>query len=327
MKKIALFVLIMLLMSSCYKDVYNERLGYHQKFSILGWLAVIIISLLVYSIIHTIVSAYLYKRKQKKDRLIDAIIERETITAETTTSKFGGNLGVCGILSGIMFAILFLNYWYIGAIWAITFLTISLIIDSAVVKIASKLKEAQRIEEEKKANMELRTLQNRFENQTKLLIDKYGAISKKIDLKNYDYNTGGSYDINNFIFIFEEAKRIYLVGCDLSFSDILACSYFDDQKIIKGKIIYKTKTDTKNMAKRAVVGGALLGSTGVILGGTTSQKTSVGIQEEDQITHNYTITVNVNDIINPIIRIPTGQHGALTNEIVALLNVVIARKG
>lgn len=327
MKKIALFVLIMLLMSSCYKDVYNERLGYHQEFSILGWLAVIIISLLVYSIIHAIVSAYLYKRKQKKDRLIDAIIEREAITAETTTSKFGGNLGVCGILSGIMFAILFLNYWYIGAIWAIAFLTISIIIDSPVVKIASKLKEAQRIEEEKRANMELRTMQDRFENQTKLLIDKYGAISKKIELTNHDNNTGGSYDMNNFIFIFEGAKRIYLVGHDLSFSDILGCSYFDDQKIIKGKITYKTKTDTKNMAKRAVVGGALLGGSGVILGGATSQKTSVGIQEDDQITHNYTITVNVNDIINPIIRIPTGQHGALTNEIVALLNVVIARKG
>ena len=46
----------------------------------------------------------------------------------------------------------------------------------------------------------------------------------------------------------------------------------------------------------------------------------------DRTIHDYTVIINVNSISNPVIRVHTGERGKLTNEIVGLMNVIIARK-
>lgn len=149
------------------------------------------------------------------------------------------------------------------------------------------------------------------------LVDKYGQIDKEIILSENNKNS--------VILAFSKVSRIWITGNDLSMSSILNCTLSDNSKTIKGKATIQSKTNTGNMAKRAVVGGVLLGGAGALAGGVTAKKEGTIIQEDDKIIHDYTILVNIDSLSNPIVRLQCGANGALANDIIGLLNVVINR--
>lgn len=217
-------------------------------------------------------------------------------------------------------AICFIVGWNtLGGILVVLF--VGLIIFAAIsLNQASKRRELQQ-EKAKERKVELAKQKEidrkEYEKWKFELVEKYGQIDKEITLSEDNKD--------NVIFVFSKVSRIWLVGNDLPMSSILNCTLSDESKIIKGKSTIQTKTNTGNMAKRAVVGGVLLGSAGALAGGVTAKKDGTIIQEDDKIIHDYTVLVNIDSLSTPIIRLQCGANGALANDIVGLLNVIINR--
>lgn len=157
-----------------------------------------------------------------------------------------------------------------------------------------------------------------YNSEKEKLIEKYGEPDKTIVVEELN--------LSKEIIAFGKVNRIWLLGKDLPMGDIISCTFNDNQRIEKGKVSYETKTSTGNIAKRAVVGGVLLGGTGAVIGGATAKKNTVVNQENDKLIHDYTVIININSLSDPIIRIPLGKDGAKVNEIVGLMNVIINRR-
>ena len=196
-----------------------------------------------------------------------------------------------------------------------------------VALVISSQKDNERIEEINRENRavrikleeELQTIVIPAYNESRnKLIDKYGNPTKAFLL--------AQYNLEKEIIVFEEAKRIWILGKDLPMKSILSCTFTDDKKVVKGEISSITKTKSGNMVKRAVVGDVLLGGAGAIIGGSTAQKSTIITQEDDKIYHNYTVVINIDSISEPIINIPIGEYGNTVNEIVGVMNVIINRK-
>lgn len=226
-------------------------------------------------------------------------------------------------------------YRTIGPFWGFALISIIGIVIGVVVQniLDSQWKEYNNIVKSAKQTMikreeERRAEQRRIANEAKqakynkelqVFKDKYGNPNRFYTLKD-----GG--DIKSQIIPFGNAKRVAFLGKDLSFDDILSVQLEDDKIVKKGKMVAITKTDNGNMVKRAVVGDVLLGGAGAVIGGSTAEKNTTYQQEPDEIIHNYSIIVNIKDFTNPIIRINMGQDEKKSQEIVALINAIIASK-
>lgn len=140
-----------------------------------------------------------------------------------------------------------------------------------------------------------------YNSEKEKLIEKYGEPDKTIVVEELN--------LSKEIIAFGKVNRIWLLGKDLPMGDIISCTFNDNQRIEKGKVSYETKTSTGNMAKRAVVGGVLLGGTGAVIGGATAKKNTVVNQENDKLIHDYTVIININSLSDPIIRIPLEKMG------------------
>ncbi|WP_373147708.1 hypothetical protein [Parabacteroides distasonis] len=180
--------------------------------------------------------------------------------------------------------------------------------------------ERKRKQEEKKAQK-----QAEIERKTPIynakkdeLVSKYGQPDKTIILEELN--------LEKEIIAFGKVNRIWLLGKDLPMSDILSCTFNDNQRVEKGSVSYETKTSTGNMAKRAIVGGVLTGGVGAVVGGATARKETTVKQDNDKVMHDYTVIININSLSEPIVKIPIGSDGAKVNEIVGLMNVIINRK-
>lgn len=149
------------------------------------------------------------------------------------------------------------------------------------------------------------------------LISKYGEPDKTIILDEIN--------LQKEIIVFGKSKRIWLQGKDLLMSDILSCTFTDNQRTIKGGASHETKTSTGNMAKRAIIGGVLTGGVGAVVGGATARKETIVKQENDKVIHDYTVIININSLSDPIVRITLGSNGTKVNEIMGLMNVIISR--
>lgn len=185
-----------------------------------------------------------------------------------------------------------------------------------------KRKQQEREELRQAALKEKEKLCQEYEFQKNAFIDKYGVPDTTIFWNEYDMNS----EIN----VYESQKKVFIMGSEYAFKDILSCTFIDNPTTIKGKVraVSQSKADNGSTIGRAIVGGAIAGSTGAIIGGATAKReTQTEYKQENDITyHNYIVIINVNNITNPVIRIQTGEDGRLTNEIVGLMNVIIARK-
>lgn len=133
-------------------------------------------------------------------------------------------------------------------------------------------------------------------------------------------------ELNGAIYVYEAKKSVFILGKEYKFKDIMSCTYTDNPTTVKGNITAVTKSNTGSVIGRSIVGDVVAGPAGAVIGGTTGKKKTEYVQEADKVYHDYTVIVNINSIANPILRIETHSDGKLTNEIVALMNVIIARK-
>lgn len=161
-------------------------------------------------------------------------------------------------------------------------------------KRAEKLKEERAIRDK-----EEQALKVQLENHKADLTNQYGKITKEFFLpsNNNVYSIPAKEDC---IFLFGEARKIWICGTIYDFKDILGCSLSDNFYLEKGEVEYKTKTSTGSMVGRAVVGGMLTGGVGAIVGGATaSKKTEVIPKSCDKTIHDYTVLINVNSLDEP----------------------------
>lgn len=216
----------------------------------------------------------------------------------------------------------FIEGWYtlgiILSVVAVAFI-ILMVWSSAQTKKEEEERQAKRDAEKERKRVELETVTiPSYNNARSDLVNKYGEPTKSIVIEQYN--------LDKEIHIFEKDKRVWICGQDLPFKSVLNCSFTDSPIIQKGTSVSTTSTNSGNMVKRAVVGQVVAGSAGAIIGGSTASKSTVTNQSADKITHNYTVIINVNSLVDPMIRIPLGQDGKTVNEIVAIMNVIINRR-
>jgi uncharacterized membrane protein len=217
----------------------------------------------------------------------------------------GGSFDENGHLSGWV--------WVVGIIFVVIFI---------IAAISGSQEEAK-----KKAREE----QLRLEREEKLKIqtEEYNALKQQFLATNGVPDKSlviSDLDLNSEIHVYESSKKVFILGKEYSFKDVISCTFSDNPRIVKGKITAVTKSKNGNVIGRAIVGDVVAGPAGAIIGGTTAKKNTEYIQEDDKTIHDYTVIINMNSIAEPIIRIHTGEDGKLTNEIVGLMRVIISRK-
>ena len=141
------------------------------------------------------------------------------------------------------------------------------------------------------------------------------------------------YDYDHYIMVNESTSQIMLNEHIYNFKDIINYTMSDNATVIQkhsgGEISSTSSTDTGSMLGRAVVGGVLAGGVGAAIGGSTAKRETTSSVAPTTTTsstiHDYLIAVTVNSLSNPIERLRLGEDGRNTNEICALLSVIISR--
>ena len=178
------------------------------------------------------------------------------------------------------------------------------------------VKQKKKKEEEKR--MEREAKQAEYIAQKKHFFAANGTPDKTIVVRELD--------LNSEIHVYEHSKKVFIMGKEYTFKDVLACSVSSQERIEKGNIISVTGSDNGSVAGRAIVGGIIAGPAGAIIGGSTADKRTEISQDDDKVVRDYTVNITMNSITDPIINIHTGEDVKLTNEVVSLMNVIIANK-
>jgi len=182
---------------------------------------------------------------------------------------------------------------------------------------ASDDKEAaERLQKNREEELKAKT--EAYNNQMQQFLTLNGTPDKTIILEKLD--------LSSEIHVYEKSKKVFVLGKEYAFKDVISCTFSDSPRIVKGKITAVTKSKNGSVIGRSIVGDVVAGPAGAIIGGVTAKKNTEYIQEDDKTIHDYTVIINMNSISDPIIRIHTGEKGRLTNEIVGLMNVIISRK-
>ena len=155
---------------------------------------------------------------------------------------------------------------------------------------------------------------------SKSLIDKrnsqlelYGELTKEIKWGSFPW---GSFPHAGEILCFEGSGTIILDEKPYSFSDLINVDLVKDNTVI-----YTTKTSTSSMLGRAVVGGALFGGVGAIIGGSTAKSGTVS----DSSYSLYSLYINLNSLTTPQICIEFAVYEKEAREAVALLSIILNR--
>lgn len=130
------------------------------------------------------------------------------------------------------------------------------------------------------------------------------------------------------------AKKILINNAIYDFSDIIDCtissSLEHDASIDlvnafnSAKSTSTTKTDTRNLIGRTIIGGVLGGVPGAIIGGVTANKTTheSPVSLLDSSYRDHTIVLTVNNLINPTITLHIGKSNEKANELINLFKVI-----
>lgn len=134
---------------------------------------------------------------------------------------------------------------------------------------------------------------------------------------------------NEYVMVNEPQSLILLNEHVFNFKDIINYNLTDSPTTIQhhNTGTATTKTSTKSMVGRAIVGDVLMGGAGAMAGALTAKKnTEIHLGDTTSTTkHDYTIVVNVNSISNPVERLHLGEEGKIANEILGVLSVIMTR--
>lgn len=206
-----------------------------------------------------------------------------------------------------------------GWMWIVIIGVVVAVISGIMQSSAEDQKKREKAAADREKRLARETEQKaRFEEWSSKYISENGIPDKTIIVKPNDEM--------EIIHVHEGKRQVYLKGKMYDFKDFINVTFTDSPIIIKGKTTATTKSSTGSTVGRAIVGDVIAGPAGAIIGGTTGKKTTEFQHENDRVIHDYTVVVNVNSISTPIVRINTGADGKTTNEIVGLINVIIARR-
>jgi len=171
--------------------------------------------------------------------------------------------------------------------------------------------------------------------------EKFGHPDKILETF-YNTHKEGCWDLINECRIYVKAKRIITITHDelhvIPFSKIIGYELIDVNADyhapIESATTTVTKTDTGNMLKRAVIGGVVAGGVGAAIGAATAKKTGTQKMSEVEEYSNYyraysgssayyALTININDIVSPTIKIKFDDYLDNAKEFAASLNAII----
>ena len=178
------------------------------------------------------------------------------------------------------------------------------------------VKQKKKKEEEKR--MEREAKQAEYIAQKKHFFAANGTPDKTIVVRELD--------LNSEIHVYEHSKKVFIMGKEYTFKDVLACSVSSQERIEKGNVTAVTESNNGSVIGRAIVGDIIAGPAGAIIGGTTAEKRTIISQDDDKVVRDYTVNITMNSITDPIINIHTGEDVKLTNEVISLMNVIISNK-
>lgn len=160
-------------------------------------------------------------------------------------------------------------------------------------------------------------------------------------IESYD-SYGGLKEVVNQCRIYQKAKKFIIITSTklyvIPFSKIIGYDIIDknkgDNPLYRSTTI-TTKSDNGDVVKRAIIGGAIAGGVGAIIGGLTASKTTSNqstVEEYAAIMNKYIssipvleLTLGLDDLLSPSIKIPFGENKKEIEEFAATLNVVIKR--
>ena len=185
-------------------------------------------------------------------------------------------------------------------------------------------------------------------NDLRLILDtraaQFEAKSGKPD-KTIDsfYNEEGNCLLINQCRIYQKAERLMIITEHklhiIPFSKIIGYKVVN---LNQGKTpLYSattsiTKTDNGDMIKRAIIGGVVAGGVGAVIGGATAKrkttKSSSTAEEYANMMSRYMaslpdmeLTINIDDVISPSIKIAFDQCKKSVEKIADTLNVIVRR--
>ena len=130
---------------------------------------------------------------------------------------------------------------------------------------------------------------------------------------------------SDLIRVYEKSSVILIKGMKYGFDEIIGWDLIDNSKVIKGELSSTTSTNNVNAIGRAVMGAALGGVAGAVIGGTTAKQTTEYKQGEDKTIHDYTLNIKVNRLSEPLVKLYVGKNEDLALEAAALINIIVLR--
>lgn len=161
------------------------------------------------------------------------------------------------------------------------------------------------------------------------------SISQTLGKATRSIPIDGRYSGCKGILVYQQHQMLLLLMHDqnirVDFSTILSYNVHDNSSVetssYGSSASSTTKTDTGNLIGRAVIGGAIAGGVGAIVGASSAKKhteTSFnGNYTKSRTKHDYTLYLHVNSLEKPVIKIWLGQDVIALNEISAILNVIL----
>ena len=133
----------------------------------------------------------------------------------------------------------------------------------------------------------------------------------------------------NAFYVNVSDKKIIAAGRLIDFSDLISCTFVDNGHVKstqKGTANSQTKADNGSVVGRAVVGGIIGGGAGAVIGGATAKNnttTQINTTTTTRTIHDYTVVINVKDILSPVCKIHCGENEKAVNEIVGTVNAIL----
>lgn len=160
-------------------------------------------------------------------------------------------------------------------------------------------------------------------------INRYGTPTKEISWRYFMSDTDEITDKTKNVTIYDKAgtffcfedERILIINDDIySFSEIIGYELIEDNQIVYSS---KTKTSTGSMVGRAIVGGAIMGGIGAVIGGSTAKsETSTSSEVKSS---KYSIRLNLDNIKTPLMVIDFYTYVEAATEALYLLNTIVNR--
>ena len=183
----------------------------------------------------------------------------------------------------------------------------------------------RRMQQEKLYQEELekkRVEEERLAEEYNTFKEEAGEPDKEISIRK-DWKEKDSF-LSRLI-IFDSHEVVYLRGKKYAYKDILGCSLNDDQTTNTTSYSEgNSRANNGSVIGRAVVGGVLGGGVGALAGAATSKRNMENVTTYNTSTdHDYTITIQINDIKNPIIQIKLKNQSQKVQEIMAVFAIIL----